>query len=567
MQFKKIFKVILIGSAGIISVALVALALVVTVINPNHFKPLLTTAVYQATGRTLSLAGDISWKVYPNLGLNLKQVSLSNPAGFKMEQMLQINSLEVAVALLPLLRQQVIIKTLAIDGLKLDLATQGGRNNWTFNPPRPAAPSLAAPSTPQPLQLELSALSLTNSNFSYDNPALQQHRALSKVNLQLTSGFGGGIRYNAGAGMLDIAKVNFNFFNELKGKLNLKVTNLAAPSYVGDIAIATFSLKRLLAQLALPQLALPAVVNPRLLDHVGLVSAFSSTAQHLSLTNLKLKIANTSISGQLKLSSFKPVIFSENLYIDQLDIADYSQVNGFRIPLRNLQLSGNSSIGSMNSLNGQQTLHIQNVSVLGLDLAKLVGQLDRSLSSGSSSDIVHTLVNSAQVVAAVKHMQATVAAAAVVAVRDLSQKTNLGAFTATLHAGRTNNASSFNLTGPSLALTGTGTVNLWTQTLNYKVNSQLLVAGINPLFKQLIFPATLQGSFKQPTATLDWAAIEPQILHLVFAANKPQLKAAISQQLNQVLSNALGTNAQPLNHVVDSISNAATNLLGNIFAK
>ena len=42
------------------------------------------------------------------------------------------------------------------------------------------------------------------------------------------------------------------------------------------------------------------------------------------------------------MSSFKPLAFSENITIDQMDVADFSNVNGYRVPMRQLQFSGNS---------------------------------------------------------------------------------------------------------------------------------------------------------------------------------------------------------------------------------
>ena len=132
---KKLIKYTLYSILGIVAVVAIAVVLLVTVVNPNRFKPFIVKAVYQSTGRTIALDGDISWKIYPNLGVNIKQVALSNPSGFSESNFMTLNSADVSVGLIPLLSNHIVVKTLAIDGLNLALIKQNGVNNWTFTPP------------------------------------------------------------------------------------------------------------------------------------------------------------------------------------------------------------------------------------------------------------------------------------------------------------------------------------------------------------------------------------------------------------------------------------------------
>ncbi len=75
---KKIIYILL----GLALAAVVAIAALVSLIDPNQFKPQLVEQVRKSTGRELVIQGDIGWRFWPSLGLSLEQVALRNPAGF-----------------------------------------------------------------------------------------------------------------------------------------------------------------------------------------------------------------------------------------------------------------------------------------------------------------------------------------------------------------------------------------------------------------------------------------------------------------------------------------------------
>jgi hypothetical protein len=130
------------------------------------------------------------------------------------------------------------------------------------------------------------------------------------------------------------------------------------------------------------------------------------------------------------------------------------------------------------------------------------------------------------------------------------------------------NPSAFKLNGPSVGLNGSGSVNLaGSKALNYKTNSQLLVNGINPIFKKLTFPATVSGTIAAPSASLDWGSIQQQLLKLAFENNKQQIQQNVKQQINNVLGNPQqgNPNNQQQNKAVDAVSQGVTNAIGKLF--
>ncbi|RMF03853.1 MAG: AsmA family protein, partial [Alphaproteobacteria bacterium] len=96
--------------------------------------------VKQQTGRTLTVDGETSFAFYPDIGVRLEDVTLSNPPGMKGGPMLRMASLTVKVKLLPLLSRSVQVERFTLQRPVFDLLIDAqGRRNWDFTRPRAAA--------------------------------------------------------------------------------------------------------------------------------------------------------------------------------------------------------------------------------------------------------------------------------------------------------------------------------------------------------------------------------------------------------------------------------------------
>lgn len=132
---KSLSKWLLIAFAAIVVLAIAAVVAVVTLVDPARYRELVVDGVQQATGRTLTLKGDVGLKLMPCCAIELKQVSLGNPPGFPVEPFLRLDSARLAIQLWPLLtRREVQIGTVRIAGLEASLiGREDGSNNWTFS--------------------------------------------------------------------------------------------------------------------------------------------------------------------------------------------------------------------------------------------------------------------------------------------------------------------------------------------------------------------------------------------------------------------------------------------------
>ncbi len=111
----KILKYGLLGIGAIVVIVVAGAAYVAATFNPNDYKAQIIKAVKDSTQRNLRLDGDIRLSFYPNIGASLNKVSLSEYRSNK--EFAEIGSVRVSLALLPLLRKQVVVDEVTVSGL------------------------------------------------------------------------------------------------------------------------------------------------------------------------------------------------------------------------------------------------------------------------------------------------------------------------------------------------------------------------------------------------------------------------------------------------------------------
>ena len=122
----------LFGLIGILLlVVIVVAAYLLVTFDANDYKERIEAEVHEQTGRELELAGDVSLTLFPNLGLRLEDVRFGNAEGFGDEPFATLDVVDVAVAVVPLLRRELDVRQVVGEGVHLNLARdEDGRNNW-----------------------------------------------------------------------------------------------------------------------------------------------------------------------------------------------------------------------------------------------------------------------------------------------------------------------------------------------------------------------------------------------------------------------------------------------------
>ncbi len=136
----KALKWIVIGLVGLIVLAVGGVAMFLSTLDVNKYKPQIVEAAKNATGRELKLTGDIKLGLGFNPSFSVADVSFANASWGSRPEMVKVGRFEVQVALIPLLSQQVDVKKLVLLDADLLIETdRQGRGNWEFAPAQPAA--------------------------------------------------------------------------------------------------------------------------------------------------------------------------------------------------------------------------------------------------------------------------------------------------------------------------------------------------------------------------------------------------------------------------------------------
>ncbi len=127
----KLVKRLLLAFFAIIALIVVTLVTAYFLIDANSFKQKIITEVHDATGRELTIDGELDISLFPWLGLRANNISLSNAAGFSDQPFASIERVEFGIKLAPVFRKEIEADTITLHGLKLYLGiNEQGISNW-----------------------------------------------------------------------------------------------------------------------------------------------------------------------------------------------------------------------------------------------------------------------------------------------------------------------------------------------------------------------------------------------------------------------------------------------------
>jgi len=172
---RKLVRILLYAIGSVVLLLVVAVVAISLFVKPNEYKTEIEQAVYDQTGRKLSIDGDINLSFFPWIGVSLGKLALANPPGFKEIPFAKLDSADVHIQLLPLFKQQINISTLKLHGLAVNLiqASQDS-NNWQDlagtegEQVAEESPESAPSSTAMP-KLAINGIEIANADISFDD--------------------------------------------------------------------------------------------------------------------------------------------------------------------------------------------------------------------------------------------------------------------------------------------------------------------------------------------------------------------------------------------------------------
>jgi len=344
--------------------------------DPNEHKTFISEQVKEQTGRDLSLQGDIKISLFPWFGFELGKITLSNAAGFGETPFAKLSGAQLKVAIVPLLKQQIKIDSIELIGFELELARNAqGINNWddlSGSQPTPET----KPSEPLSLDelgidiggvlienaklhwrdatthsdLEVNQLTLKlgrlqlgedfplelSLKLANQQPAMsvalqlnsqvnldlaQQRYQLSALHLNIDAQ--GSELPNGAVSLLMNAELLANLQSEtltlevaelqvagVKNSLTVQIEQLLTnPQIKGQFKLHPSNLRRILTDLKLP---LPEMADSSTLTEVAAEIPFQFDGQKLHLSQLKLQLDQSQLSGDLSLSQLDAALPAVN---------------------------------------------------------------------------------------------------------------------------------------------------------------------------------------------------------------------------------------------------------------
>jgi AsmA protein len=374
---------VLAGGIGVLLCA--ALLGVWLFVNPNAYKAKIAASVKESTGRELKLPGDIKLSVIPWVALELGPASLGNPPGFSDEPFLSFTHASVRVRLLPLLRQHLQIARVEVEGLDLRLRQNAaGRGNWQgAEPGHPVAKSDSDHADAGPALETLANIRVENGRVTYEgitvekfnletgslaadrhvpfNLTFDASRAPSGEQLSLNAKFD--LSQDAAQKPLRLSAVNVSGTLSRPGegrpahwdlsapeiKVSVTEQTLAAQAFnlsysgmhltgsaqatnildgisvAGSVTLAPLLLREIEPRLGF---SLPRTHDPKALSQLSATTDFAYDSKTLALAHLQLRLDDTQIQGNLKLTAGDTQALQFDLAADQVDLDRYRAPTG-----------------------------------------------------------------------------------------------------------------------------------------------------------------------------------------------------------------------------------------------
>jgi len=360
----KILKFTLVSALSLVMLIAVIISGIFLFVDPNEYKAEITNAVHEATGRQLTITGDIELSIYPWLGLSLGAAQLSNAKGFGDTPFASVENIDIKVKLLPLFQQHVEMQKIRLHGLRASLAkNKEGVSNWddlaaptaTDKKPVTKTPKTSTtPETTEPAQaigalgaLAIDGLELENARLEWNDQQANQHIVISKLTLR--------------TGPLALpAPIDLSL------SLDVKMNNPEMDGHVDFSGQIAFNLETQLYHANNLDLTVKATgaglpISPfdaRLLANIKA----DLKQQHIDISTLKLNTLGTSITGQVKITgldespdasgsisiaNFSPRNLTKTLDISLPDTSDATVLNNVKL---DLDFSGDMNGVKLNKL-------------------------------------------------------------------------------------------------------------------------------------------------------------------------------------------------------------------------
>lgn len=386
MLARSILKWTAIAIGILIVLIIIAIIVIPHVVNTEAVKSRIEAVATQQTGRRVSIEGPLSLSLFPWIGFDAHDISVANAKGFEKEPFMHVKEAQIHARLIPLIFGRIEVSGITLDAPGVHLARkENGRSNWQdligadagASQPnaRQSGGSLLA-------RLSIGHIAINDATLTYDDAQSGKHfeirqfslaaskiaagqrfplsfsthvasnephfRAAISFDTQASFGAGGNrialtqgtltttitryggshpidiaaqwnrIALNSAAGTAAIAGLRVSL-SDLKAELDATATGLnGEPEISGHLIIPPFSPRKVLATLGHPV--------PRSFtgfNQASLNADLSATADGAALTNVVLKLDDSTLRGSASIPDVDSGGLRFDLALNHINLSDY----------------------------------------------------------------------------------------------------------------------------------------------------------------------------------------------------------------------------------------------------
>lgn len=349
-------KKILIGVAGFLALLVGLIVVVPGMIDWSTYKSDITDKVESLTGRKLTINGNIELTALPAPALIVSDVSFANVPGADTPRMVHLGSLEVRVALGPLLGGDIQVqKVKLVDPVIRLEVLPDGTPNWEITPPPSNGASIDLESDGQPVSdgagaggpgIQLDNVEVVNGTVVYDDIAKGVHEQVHQLNATFKAGSLQGpfestgslvfrdipLSYEAAADgifqgrTVPVSAIIRSGAADAEVQLNGNVLGFGeSPRFKGSMSTKGSSLAELLYALVGTD-GLPGVAN----QTFELAASVDASAVAVDLSDLNIRLGETGMQGALAVEMSDIVTATSEFSVSHVNVDTLMTLNSYQ---------------------------------------------------------------------------------------------------------------------------------------------------------------------------------------------------------------------------------------------
>ncbi|MDY0222059.1 MAG: AsmA family protein [Desulfobacterium sp.] len=352
----KILKWLLILFGTFAGLIILAILLIPLFVDVNSYKQQIEQQVTRTTGRSFVLGGEIDLSIFPWVGISLSDLTLGSPEGFDQRTFITVKEFEVRVKVLPLLSKNVQVKKFVVDSPEIFLVKdKTGATNWDMGgtqastpPKKPEDKSASAGEQAigdlpikalfvdefaihkglvhysdlgLKVKKEISDISLTLGNLTLEEQIKVAFSAVAEGHPIALDGTVGPIGRKPGTGTIPL-DLTLKALNEITMTLAGEVVDpITTPGFNLDIALASFSPKKLLEALGVSQPMTTA--DPKAMESLKLNLTLKGDPENITVSNGILVLDDSTLTFTARAGDFSKPDIGFDMALDSIDIDRY----------------------------------------------------------------------------------------------------------------------------------------------------------------------------------------------------------------------------------------------------